>query len=61
MISFGVEAFSHAAGFVYINVQLSPWLILFGVFFAFIVGSVSGILPAIRATRMQAVDALRYE
>jgi putative ABC transport system permease protein len=60
-IAFGVELFAKASGFVYLNVQVSPWLVLFGVGFAYIVGSIAGLLPAIKAIKMQAVDALHYE
>jgi putative ABC transport system permease protein len=39
-----------------------PWYLLVGALaFAFVVGSVSGILPALQASRMQPVEALRYE
>ncbi|MEM4554672.1 MAG: ABC transporter permease [Candidatus Anstonellaceae archaeon] len=34
---------------------------LFGILFAFAVGVVSGLLPAIRAARLNPVEALRYE
>jgi putative ABC transport system permease protein len=61
MIAFTVEFIAKTSGFVYLNVQISPWLVLFGVGFAYIVGSVAGILPAIKAIKMQAVDALHFE
>ncbi|MBW3015358.1 ABC transporter permease [Candidatus Woesearchaeota archaeon] len=35
--------------------------IIFGLTFAFVVGIASGIIPAIRASKLQPVDALRYE
>lgn len=46
-----------------INVQMaiSPGLILGSLGFAFLVGVVSGVLPARRAAKMKPVDALRYE
>jgi putative ABC transport system permease protein len=36
-------------------------LILGCIFFAFLVGALSGLLPAIRASKLKPVDALRYE
>ena len=36
-------------------------VLLFGLLFAFIVGMISGILPAYQASKMKPVDALRYE
>jgi len=39
-----------------------PWYLIVGALaFSFIVGSLSGLLPAIQASRMKPVDALRYE
>jgi len=40
---------------------VSPGLILGALLFAFIVGTVAGILPAIQASQSNPVDALRYE
>ena len=36
-------------------------VLLFGLLFAFIIGMISGILPAYQASKMKPVDALRYE
>jgi len=39
-----------------------PWYLIIGsLLFAFIVGTISGTLPAIRASKLKPVDALRYE
>jgi putative ABC transport system permease protein len=41
---------------------LFPWWLVVGALaFAFVTGVASGILPAVRASRQQAVDSLRYE
>ena len=37
------------------------WLIIGCLLFAFVVGSGSGLLPSIQASRLNPVDALRYE
>ena len=44
-----------------IEAHISPSLILFGLIFSFLVGCVSGFLPTRAASRMQPVDALRYD
>jgi len=39
-----------------------PWYLILGaLMFSFLVGSLSGLVPAFRASRMSPVDALRYE
>lgn len=61
LIAYGVEIGAKIAGFSYLHVTLSPGLIIFSIAFAFVIGSTAGLLPAIRATKLQAVDALHYE
>ena len=51
----------NTTGTVKLALQLSPGLLVFGLFFSFGVGMVAGLFPALRAARMQPVDALRYE
>jgi len=43
-----------------ISAQISPWLLLGAIFGSFAIGSLFGILPAIRATKLSPVEALRY-
>jgi len=52
---------SQALGTIYLRVIFPLWLILGALVFGFVVGSISGTLPAIQASRMKPVDALRYE
>ena len=43
-----------------ISAHISPQLIIGAVLFSFVVGSFFGTLPAIQASRLNPVDALRY-
>jgi putative ABC transport system permease protein len=61
-------AFAKLVEFVAFQVNVTyftthfPWYLIVGsLVFAFGVGVLSGILPAIQAARMKPVDALRYE
>ncbi len=54
-IEFGIESFFH------LRALITPELIVGTLLFSFIVGVVSGLLPARRAARLQPVEALRYE
>ena len=44
-----------------LRASASPWLIIFGLSFSFLVGCISGFLPARSASKLKPVDALRYE
>ena len=59
-IAFIAARFAKEAGFL-LAVRLQASLLLFGLFFAFLVGMGSGALPAYQASRLKPVDALRYE
>ena len=54
------EKISTNAGFLLI-IKIEPLILLFGLFFAFFVGMLSGALPAYQASKLKPVDALRYE
>ena len=43
-----------------IRAEISPWLVFGSVFGSFALGSLFGILPAIKAAKLNPVDALRY-
>jgi putative ABC transport system permease protein len=54
---------SIAAGAGYALLKpIFPWTLILGcILFAFLVGAGSGVLPAIRASKLKPVDSLRYE
>ncbi|MDQ1254443.1 MAG: putative transport system permease protein, partial [Euryarchaeota archaeon] len=43
------------------SIYLSPKLMVFGLTLAVIIGVISGVVPAYRASKLKPVDALRYE
>lgn len=49
------------AGFSALQPIFPVYLVFGCVFFAFFVGALSGLLPAVRASKLNPVDALRYE
>ena len=59
-IALAIGPLSKHAGFLLIiNIEVS--VLLFGLAFAFILGGLSGILPAWQASKLKPVEALRYE
>ncbi len=58
MVEIGI---SQAYGFDYLKAHFPWYLILGALTFSFVVGSVSGVMPARQAAKMKPVDALRYE
>jgi putative ABC transport system permease protein len=44
-----------------LRANTSPWLIFGALAFSFIVGCVSGVMPALQASKLKPVEALRYE
>jgi len=49
------------AGFSFLKPAFPIWLTVGSILFAFTVGALAGILPAMRASKLRPVDALRYE
>lgn len=56
-----IEIVSQFGGTSYISASISPGIIIFGLTFSFLLGSISGFLPARNAASLKPVDALRYE
>ncbi len=57
-----VQGFFSAPGAAFrLEAHISVWLVLFGLSFSFIIGCLSGFLPAKQAAKLEPVDALRYE
>ena len=56
-----VEVLAANAGYSIIKISFPPFLIIGTLIFAFVVGSLSGLVPAYKASKLQPVDALRYE
>lgn len=60
-IAKAVELIAAQLGYTLLKITINPYLIGFGLLFAFIVGVVSGLLPAYQASKLVPVKALRYE
>jgi len=55
------KATSIALGLDYLKAYFPTYLIIGSLAFSFVVGCVSGVLPAFRASKLKPADALRYE
>ena len=60
LLSLAIGKYATEAGFKLL-VTVNPQLMLFGLLFAFIIGIISGALPAYRASQLNPVEALRHE
>jgi putative ABC transport system permease protein len=56
-----VEIIAAQAGFGLISINVDMGIACLGLGFAFLIGMISGIVPAYRASKLKPVDALRYE
>jgi len=59
-IALTIGEFSKNSGFLLI-IKIEALVLLFGLVFAFVIGILSGVIPAYQASRLKPVDALRYE
>jgi len=56
-----VEIAVKTTGNLYLQASITPKLIIFSLGFSFLIGCISGFLPARSAAKLKPVDALRYE
>jgi len=61
IISFAGGKILASLGYGFLQPYFSPWLFLGCIVFATLTGAISGVLPAIKASKINPVDALRYE
>lgn len=54
-------AFIYSVGPAFLLIEINPWFVFGVLLFSFIVGAISGIAPAWRASKLKPVDSLRYE
>ncbi len=61
-MAFGARGFiQDVAGLGTLNIAITPEIILGSLLFSFLLGTISGVLPARKAAKMKPVDALRSE
>jgi len=56
-----VEIYCQTQNLFLLKASITPQLILFGLAFSFLIGCIAGYLPARSASKLNPVDALRYE
>ena len=61
LIAKGTEWILIKNGIILFKVMIQPTLIVGVLIFSFLIGSLSGTLPALRAAKLKPVEALRYE
>ena len=56
-----VAGLAASAGYSIVKISFPLFLIIGTLLFAFLVGTISGSIPAYKASKLKPVDALRYE
>jgi len=54
-----IESIAKQTGYVFLKITFDPWLIIGALLFSFVIGALSGVLPARQAAKLKPVDALR--
>lgn len=57
----GSSAATGTAGRLFGTTLITPGLVIFSLLFSLIIGMIAGVIPAYRASKLNPVDALRYE
>jgi len=58
VLSYGIAALINK---LLMPASVSPFIVSIAIFISFIIGILSGLIPALRASRLNPIDALRYE
>ncbi|MBS3162590.1 ABC transporter permease [Candidatus Woesearchaeota archaeon] len=61
LFAFSVGIIASLLGYDYLSISILWSVILFALLFAFVIGMISGLWPAYKASKLNPVDALRYE
>ena len=61
ILAFSVGFAAKAFGFPFLSIRVEYIIVIAAIIFSFVIGALSGVLPAIQAAKLKPVDALRYE
>ena len=59
LISYAIGAIAAQSGFLLLSIHVDYWVVLLGILFAFVVGMLSGYVPANQASKLTPVEALK--
>ena len=60
-LAFAAGRAATAFGFPLLSIQIDPMIVAVSLVFSFAIGAASGLLPALQASKLKPVDAIRYE